>query len=305
SIFGNYWNHNGFDSYDHGIYVKTQPAYTCCTTARPTVHTDIGWNEFNNGFASDNHGGQDIFVSHDSSPSPTTYPTDDTRIHHNYFHDGNSDFFYVGDNTPLNGTIYIWGNIFKGGPPDGNASLMAYCGGKDVYYYNNTVYAPTVNTAQWTGSYSSCAGGASALKNHFVNNVWQSTSNAEVWIAADPGPISTFDHEIYWQPNGAQNFPNSNGVTVTSPTNANPLLVNPPSDYHLQSASPARAKGVNQFAFLTALQAGSLNGAIDFDGLAYPSSGAWDLGALQFATGGGGGTNPPTGPGTLAVTSVH
>jgi len=297
SIFGNYWNHNGFDSYDHGIYVKTQPAYTCCTTARPTVHTDIGWNEFNNGFASDNHGGQDIFVSHDSSPSPSSYPTDDTRIHHNYFHDGNSDFFYVGDNTPLNGNIYMWANIFKGGGVDG--TIEFYCGGKDVYLYNNTFYSPQPINADWTGSYSSCAGGASALKEHFSNNIWQATSNSQVWIQADPGPITTFDHDIYFQPNGAQNYPASNGVTVTNPTNANPLLVNPPTDYHLQSTSPAIGKGANLFATMNGWQAGTLGGAIDFDGVPYPASGVWDDGALQFATGGGGGgptpPNPPTG----------
>lgn len=286
-IYGNVENGGGYDSYDHGIYVKTQAAYSCCSPGDLGTHDiDIGWNEFANGYASDTHGGQDIFVSKSADAQVSGYYTDRVFIHHNYFHDGNSDFFYVGDNTSIGGSVYMWDNIFKGGPAagTGNGTLMMYCGGNDVYLYNNTIYSPTSDNANWVSSYSGCNGGPSLLKNHFINNLWQATVNGQVWIYEDT-VTSTFDHEIYWQPNGTQNFPSASGVTVTNPTNANPLLVNPPTDYHLQSGSGARGIGTNLYSILSGFNAGTQ----DYDGKPYASSGAWDVGALEFASSTGGG----------------
>jgi len=304
SIFGNHEDGGGFDSYDHGIYIKTQAAYTCCSPGDlSTQDIDVGWNEFSNGYASDTHGGQDIFVSKSADAQVSSYHTTDIRIHHNYFHDGNSDFFYVGDNVSIGGSVYLWGNIFKGGPPTGtgNGPLMTYCGGNDVYFYNNTIYSPTSDNAIWTSSYSGCSGGPGLLKGHYVNNLWQATVNGQVWIYEDT-VTSAFDHELYWQPNGTQNYPSGSGVTVTNATNANPQMVNPPTDYHLQATSGARGISTNLYNTLNALAAGTLSGAIDYDGKPLPSSGAWDAGALQYA---GASVNPPPNPPTGLTATVN
>jgi hypothetical protein len=234
-------------------------------------------------------------VSHASSPSPASYPTDNTWIHHNYFHDGNTNFFYVGDNATINGSVYLYGNIFKGGPPAGTANgpLITYCGGNNVYFYNNTIYSPTADNAIWTSSYSGCSGGPSLLKGHYVNNLWDATVNGQIWIYEDT-VTSTFDHELYWEPDGNPSLPSASGVTVTNPTKANPQLVNPGTDYHLQSNSGAHGIGTNLASSMTSLPWG----LYDYDGVAYPASGAWDVGALQY----GAAPPRPNPPTNLTVT---
>ena len=66
-------------------------------------------------------------------------------------------------------------------------------------------------------------------------------------------------------------------LTKANNLSGDPKFVNPPSDFHLQSGSPAIAAGVHppDAAMLT-----------DKDGVARPSTGAVDVGAYQYSSGG-------------------
>ncbi|HKR82542.1 MAG TPA: hypothetical protein VJS37_00130, partial [Terriglobales bacterium] len=91
-------------------------------------------------------------------------------------------------------------------------------------------------------------------------------------------------------------------VYITNTTVGNPLFVSPSgNDFHIQSTSPARGAGINLYSTLSALPGGKF----DYEGKTYPSSGAWDIGPLQYGSGstsggggggGGGGTTPPAPP---------
>jgi hypothetical protein len=108
-IYGNYFDHNGYDSYKHNIYIKTQPSISGLNYA--TLYTYVGWNEISSPVAgSDNRGGA-IFIS---KSSDSAYDTRYVYIHDNYFHDGNMEFIYTGDNMTLY-DIYIYDNIFTSG----------------------------------------------------------------------------------------------------------------------------------------------------------------------------------------------
>ncbi len=293
-IFGNYFNHVGYDSYMHDIYIKTQLTYSCCGGSNGTLNLatqdiDVGWNEFNNPYASDGHGG-DIFVSHGSDTSYTTNPTDQIYIHHNYWHDGNTEFFYSGDNTPLGGSVYLYGNVMARGGQNGFGGINVYCGSQHVYIYNNTFYQTSADTSRmmWEESYPACG---AVPTTHLSNNIWHGMSGQTFLSMSNWGsPTAAFDHELFYDPGGTTTPPASgNGVSITNTTLGNPLFVNSgSSDFHLQSTSPGRGSGANLTSSMTSLPWG----LYDYDGKAYPASGAWDAGPLQYAAG----TPPPPAP---------
>jgi len=104
-VYGNLFDHCGYDSYKHNIYIKTHPNYV--TGDKSCEYTYVGWNEFSNPYSNQNYGGT-IFISKasDAGSKFTRY----IWIHDNYFHDGVMEFIYTGDNTPLS-DIYIYNNI--------------------------------------------------------------------------------------------------------------------------------------------------------------------------------------------------
>ncbi len=54
-IYGNYFEHCGYDSYKHNIYIKTHKDYI--SGDKGAEYTYVGWNEFSNAYARDTHGG--------------------------------------------------------------------------------------------------------------------------------------------------------------------------------------------------------------------------------------------------------
>jgi hypothetical protein len=84
------------------------------------------------------------------------------------------------------------------------------------------------------------------------------------------------------------------GCTTTV---GNPNMVNAPStapaspNFHLTSGSPARNVGTNLTAQFTAAGVP----VVDYDGVARPASGSWDIGAYQFGTPDTTAPAPPTG----------
>ncbi len=264
SILGNYFNHNGYDSYKHNIYIKTE--YTGLTMSDySTQHTDVGWNEFANPVANDTHGGV-IFISKAGDSQVSSAPTDYIYIHDSYFHDGQVDFIYEGDSVTIGGNVYIYNNIFKGGTSS-NGGMTFYNGTTNAYLYNNVFYqmGSPAEALIWA------TGGAHL---NFKNNIWVVQSGQQFFnLETFQGATVSFDHDLFYNPYGTTTPPSGGGYTQTSPVTGNPLFVNPANgDFHLQSGSPGINAGVS-----------TVNAVVkaDYDGKPRAQGSGYDIGAYE------------------------
>jgi hypothetical protein len=277
SIYGNLFSNCGYDSYKHNIYVKSQPIAMGNSYDQSVLYTEIGFNEFANAYSSDTHGGV-IFLSRDGG-QPSQYIHDYTYVYNNLFYGGNDDYLYSGDSVPLGNHIY-WYNNIHGTNTSTEGGLTVYFGTNNMEFYNNVFYQ--MNRANLVNvNYTA--------RPIFKNNIWWPVTGG---TSLDMGGITTgratLDHELWF--NGTPPA-NSTSVAITNTTQGNPQFVNAGSnDFHLQTSSAARGVGVNLYSTMSQLPWG----AYDYDGKPYPASGAWDVGAIQFAAGSGGGT--PTAP---------
>lgn len=285
SILGNYFNNDGNDSMKHNVYIKTEYTGLSCTANDcSTQYTEVGWNEFANPVASDLHGGV-IFISKSSESQVANAPTDYVYIHGNYFHDGQMDFIYVGDGTNIGGNLFVYNNVFKGNNSI-NGGLTMYNGTTRISWYNNTFYqmGPVTYAMAWqTGS----------TQSTWRNDIWYMGNGQQTYYIESPS-TANFDHELFYNGSAAS----GTGITNTNPITVNPQFVSPGTDFHLQSGSGARGAGTNLYSTMSSLPFGNY----DYDGLTRPSSGAWDVGAMQYQSGGS--SSAPAAPTGLTAV-VH
>ncbi|MDH5202862.1 MAG: hypothetical protein OEW69_06360, partial [Nitrospirota bacterium] len=246
-VYGNYFDHNGYDSYKHNIYIKTHANYI--SGDKSAEYTDVGWNEFNDAYASDTHGGV-IFVSKasDASGKYTRY----IWIHDNYFHDGNMEFIYTGDNTDIS-DIYIYNNIFQHGTCP-NAGIFLAWHTRSVYVYNNTLYQIGASNAPMVG----VTGATTAV---FKNNIFYSRPGQQfLSVETYQGATFSSDSDLYYNPGGS--------------ASGNPLFVNPQIyDFHLQSTSPAINAGTSAVSSVV---------TYDYEGIPRPQGLSYDVGAYEY-----------------------
>jgi hypothetical protein len=185
---------------------------------------------------------------------------------------------------------------------DQNQGTGAQCAG----YPFNSASMPDINYSGCTGlfanntfAYSQQATGLVLWNNGIApivtvrNNIFyengQLSSGDTQGIVIYPGVSAVITNNVSYAtlPGrtgfiSADNIANCVGCTISgNSTTTNPTMVNAPTtaptspDFHLAAGSVARGFGVN----LTA------NGiTTDFDGIARPASGAWDVGAYKFPT---------------------
>jgi parallel beta-helix repeat protein len=134
--------------------------------------------------------------------------------------------------------------------------------------------------------------------------IWQSMSNIEIknniiyknktygieTSSSSGNPVAVENNII--SGNVAGNifiYPASSGPSISlaqvNSYNVNPLFMNESGDFHIQSGSPARDKGLSLSVVTN-----------DFDGNARPQNGLWDIGAFEF---GGGTFTKPAPPQNL------
>ncbi|MDH5202216.1 MAG: fibronectin type III domain-containing protein [Nitrospirota bacterium] len=256
NIYGNYFDHNGYDSYKHNIYIKTHPNYV--SGDKSAEYTYVGWNEFSNAYAgADNRGGA-IFISKasDASGKYTRY----IYIHDSYFHDGNMEFIYTGDNTDIS-DIYIYNNIFKHGTCP-NAGIFLAWHTRSVYLYNNTFYQIGGGSEM-----VSVTGNTTAV---FKNNIWYSRLGQQ-FLSVETYSGATFNsqNDLYYDPDGSTILPSGSGITVTGAKIGDPLFIDTVNgDFHIAENSPAINAGMAT-SFTT-----------DYDGKIRDSQ--FDIGALEY-----------------------
>jgi len=292
-LYGNYFYNNGYDSYAHNIYIKSQTGYAVGTTLETTHDIDVGWNEISTPFSNDAHGGS-IFLSRESA-MPSGANTNHIYVHDNYFHDGTQgDFIYIGDGSPVD-YVYIYNNLFTGGSSTAGTTgaIFFQTGAQHVFVYNNTFYQVASPASSNSCMYASSPNSSTQIQT--TNNICYGLANQIMYTMESGGGSWTSTNDLFYNPSGSATW--SGSITRSGPiTNQDPQFVANGSNFSLQSSSPARNAGVN----LSGTMGGNPAGTIDYMGLTYPTSGAWDLGAIS-ATGGGTSSRPSPPSGLTAT----
>jgi hypothetical protein len=282
SIYGNLFDHNGCSNMEHNIYVKTQPGFT---GDRYTWYTYIGWNEFSNAISPKDLAGGVIFISKSGDESTMSYTTQYVFIHDNYFHDGELEFIYTGDNVPIS-DIYIYNNIFRNNTCVNTGVFLAWHT-VTVFLYNNVFYQIAVPSRPMVYVASGIPTTAT-----FKNNIFYSQPGQEFINVEAGGATANSDHDLFYNPGGTTTLPSGTEITVTNPIVGDPLFMDPTSyNFHLQSnKSPA---------FNTGTSVVSTYVTQDYDGISRPRGALYDIGAFEFDSGGD--ITPPAKPGSLRV----
>ena len=287
SYLGNLWNSDGFngDRMLHSLYIKTEMN----DMAEPASHDlstqniEVGWNEFRNGQSATGWAGQ-IFLSKSSESGVASYPTDYIYVHHNLFNGGTDAYMYVADGVNLGNHLYFYNNILL--PNNQTVGIYFNIGTQQFGVYNNLFYQ------------SATAAGVEVFPDYTAkptlnNNIFSPVTGGAA-IGVDDltyNPAATSDHDLYANTSVPASQPPY--LVITNPISGDPQFVNPSAnDFHLQSSSVARGAGVNLYATMSTLPWGKY----DYEGKLYPSSGAWDVGPLQYAAASGGGGTPPSAP---------
>jgi hypothetical protein len=282
-IYGNFFDHLGYDSYKHNIYIKTHQDH-----AGSAEYTYVGWNEFNDATAGQDARGGVIFISKESTV--TAKYTRYIYIHDNYFHDGNMEFIYTGDNTELS-DIYIYNNIFSHGTCANGGGVYLAWHTRSVYLYNNLFYQmgdPRVPMVSVTGNTTAV----------FRNNIFYSRpGQAFLALETYQGASINSDHDLFYDPAGSASTPSGAGITMTNPVRRDPRFVNASAyDFHLATNSPAINAGTSEGLNLTSYV------PTDYDGNGRPLAGLYDIGPFEGeGSGGGGDLIPPAAPRGLII----
>jgi hypothetical protein len=194
-------------------------------------------------------------------------PTNNSIVRFNKIHDnaqipGGGGGIYCADSTGTAGGTLMYNNLIYN-----NASYGIQLRCPTSKFYNNTFYHngninlyiedQTANSLVRNNIASGASGGVAedvrlegSVNVTFENNLVGSSSLVRI---GDTGTVLN------------NNLLSSNPLFVSTGT----------PDLHLTSSSPARGAGQNLSSDFTS----------DYDGVARPGSGAWDIGAFQFASG--------------------
>ena len=271
-VYGNYFEHCGYDAWKHDIYIKTHRDHI--SGDKTVQYTYVGWNEFDRYTAALHSGessrGGEVFVSSEGDEAYMEKPrTNHVYIHDNYFHDGNAEPVYTGDGSGTD--IFVYNNIFENMIPEVPRGI--FLGGyqpMDIYFYNNVFYnlgsadSPMI---QITHKFNNCI---------FKNNIFYAREGQQ-FAKVDNYEGSSFksDYDLYYDSDGTTDSPYGTRITVTNAIIGDPQFVSAGSDFHLQSDSPAIDAGTDTEEVREIVKR-------DFDNNYRPHGDGYDIGAYEF-----------------------
>lgn len=195
-------------------------------------------------------------------------------IYNNYVHD-NKEGIEVGANGAISVIYTIQNNIIANSSSTGLIEQTAGAGSTTLNAYNNTIY-----NNGGDGNAAVKISDSLAVFN-FRNNILSvSTGNRIIWLSALQTGTVNIDNNLYYQPSDSTPFRSvSTELNFTDwealgydahGLNTDPLFVNPGTDFHLTSSSPAIDTGAN--VGLTS----------DYAGTSVPQGSAPDIGAYEY-----------------------
>ena len=196
-------------------------------------------------------------------------PEDNYKIYNNRIHDCTSAGIVLGsEESPYASVtnIDIYNNLIYNNSE--GFCVWAHPFTRSFRIINNVFY----NNGDEIAVYGS--GSTAGVNQNCIirNNILVAFSNENlILLESTTGGIPAIDHNLYFDPTGAYNFQPTN-ILGTNYVKANPLFVNPPTDFRLQAGSPAINAG-----------SATLAPSTDFIGTIRPQGAAYDIGAYEYA----------------------
>jgi hypothetical protein len=164
-----------------------------------------------------------------------------------------------------NNELYNAPCLFKVAAPATDNGTYTYT----FNFINNTLYGFQEGDYAPIVFYGKAADYISCVVRNNINQCVQTGYALNLLYCQNAPTGITIDHNLWYNPGGVSAATYKGTSYITS----NPLMVNPITDFHLQSTSPA-------------INAGSASGAptTDFDGNARPQGSAYDIGAYEYVS---------------------
>ena len=267
-------------------------------------------------------GATDVIFSqnhvHSHSPSDSSpgagmgqqYGPDRVWYLFNHIHDCTAGIVVASDSaSPVGTEGFVIGNLIHkitGSADDGNGFSDAGVhvrGGQTWSICNNTMYDVPAGV--------SCQVGRVLIENNIFTGI-RSSGSAHIIVPNANAGSSTCRNNLFgpgavsfrvtWNGSAYSTLASLLGAGVGSGcVVGDPLFVNPAAgDTHLRTGSPAINTGITPAAYARFEALYGRDIRRDFDNAARPS-GAWDMGAFEFAGSGGGTPTPPAAPSGLIV----
>lgn len=249
-IYGNYLNNNGFDKYDHSIYINSYPV---AGAGFDSHDLDIGWNEITH----QNNGSNIKLHPKDSGTVAKLY---NIYVHDNYIHDSPNESFELGARA---GYVAIYNNLVV----NTGTGAAGYNGGVHLTYQSsgsNPVVKIYNNTFINTGINSSFTFTDGATTNVDVrNNVFYDPVPRNFLDAGGWAGTATATNNYYFNfiPPSWDASPVSGDASFISGT-----------DFRLHNNSQLIDAGVDVGAVVSS----------DYDGNPRPKYGRFDIGAFEY-----------------------
>ncbi len=274
-IYGNYFYHDGYDSYKHIIYIKTHRSPAGLGNGQ-CEYNEIAWNEFDSWTADLNpedqpsRGGA-IFISTESYAVKDGKRTNHIYIANNYFHDGDSEPIFTGDGC--GDEIYIYNNIFANIAPETDRGLRF--GGSapsTIYLYNNTFY--------YLGKRSDPMLMITGTDTRVIsrNNIYFAQAG-QTFLKMEAFQGAKFESEFdcYYDADGSVAVPSGTSISVGSPLTKEPLFKAPNDEnFYPTTQSPTNDSGTDAVSKIV---------VADYEGQHRPWKAAFDIGAYEYQEG--------------------
>lgn len=283
-VYGCIFDNIGFDSFAHGIYVKTKDPVLSGDVEKVVNHVYIGYNEFKDYISGDHDRGGMIFVSADAEVIDEEVRN--VHIFGNYFSNIEGESIYIGDSTGNKiSPIYIYNNIFDISPDEGSSAIRLFDGVTEGYITNNTFYKPCpVNSPIIYINDKIHILDVSIKNNIFYGRRGQVFIEMEAWKLENADSVTNLENNAFYDEDSTTVLPSGSRMIVSTTNqilSGNPFL---DPDNHVFMLNDFEGRGA-MCIDNGVMESNGENLDIDYLGLSRPQGSAIDIGAFEFISG--------------------